>query len=208
MQTYVSNSPASIISYQNELVKTGQITRLGRMKMISIGPNAGCEPNALDPIMAKWGRLMQLRDRALPIAQSPDGSMILVCAPLVDPMSGYVKLPDLPDPTWKPPSFTREEVIDSKLRDPAKDIPRMIPQNLRDRAEGFLEGTTFLVFSPVLSISFQPEQNGQMLGTFWAVNCTHNPADRTDPTLLIDEKTGETHFYGGLYDIVRAVGEN
>ena len=89
-----------------------------------------------------------------------------------------------------------------------KDTPRLIPQDLRDRAEGFLEGTNFYVFSPVLSISFQPEVNNELLGTFWAVNCSYNPADQTHPTLLIDAKTGKTHFFGGLYDVVRAIGEN
>lgn len=221
-ETQMSSTPADLLKYQSELVRTGNYFSLGRMKMISIAPNAGCPPRPeWDPIMQKWGRLIQFRDQMLPIAQSPDRSMILVCAPLID-LNGYVKLPDLPDPTWSPAPYTEEEIHGKKLIDKVsnkpyyvpverpreKDTPRMIPQDLRARAEGFLDGTNFYVFSPVLSIAFQPEENQKMLGTFWAINCKHNPADRTDPSLLIDAKTGATHFFGGLYEIVRAAGEN
>jgi hypothetical protein len=217
----LTNTPADILKYQNDLVRTGNYHPLGRMRIISIAPNAGCpDLPTWDPIMKKWGRLIQLRDRVLPIAQSPDRSMILVTAPLSD-SQGRVRLPDLPDPTWVAAPWTEEEVHGKQIADPKtgklisvpverpieKDTPRFIEQKLSDRAEGYLENTDFYVFSPVLSIAFQPEHNQEMLGTFWAVNCSYNPADRTHPALLINAKTGETHFFGGLYDVVRAAGE-
>jgi hypothetical protein len=213
-------TPADLIAHQNDLVRTGQCIPLGRMKMIAIGPNAACPPRPTwDTFMQKWGRLIQFRDQELPIAQY--AGMILVTAPLVS-RDGFVKLPDLPDPTWRSAPWTEEELHGKQMIHPEtnkpysvpvprpveKDTPRMLPQDLRARAEGFLEGTNFYVFSPVLSISFQPEENQKMLGTFWAVNCTPNPADGTSPTLLVDAQTGETHFFGGLYEIVRAAGEN
>lgn len=212
------STPADVLKYQNDLVRTGQFLPLGRMKMIAIAPNAGCPPlPSWDPIMQKWGRLMQFREQVLPIGQSLDRSMILVCAPLMD-RAGRVALPDLPDPSWRAPNFTPEEIEGvekigphgEKYREPVASsnrMPRTIPQDLRQRAEGFLDGTDFYVFSPVLSISFQPEVNHEMLGTFWAIECKYNPADRTHPALLINAKTGETHFFGGLYDVVKAVGE-
>lgn len=215
-------TPEDILKYQNDLVRTGKAQPLGRMKMISIGPNDQCPAlPTWDPIMKKFGRLIQLRDMSVPIAMSPDRSMILVPAPLLD-RQGRVRLPDLPDPTWRPEDFTEEEVIGREVidkatgkptriqvpRDPAKDTPRMVEQSLRARADGYMTNSNFYVFSPVLSIAFQPEENGRMLGTYWAVECNYNPADRTHPALLIDAKTGETHFFGGLYNIVRAAGEN
>ena len=147
--------------------------------------------------------------------------MILVTAPLMN-REGRVALPDLPDPEWRAAPFTDEEICGREMIHPEtgkpyrvpverpreKDTPRTIEQSLRARAEGFLEGTNYYVFSPVRSISFQPEVDQQMLGTFWAIDCKYNPADRTHPTLLVDAKTGETHFFGGLYDVVRAAGEN
>lgn len=218
LSTTITNSPDDILKYQNDHVRTNKCFPLGRVKMISIGPNIKCPINPDDPIMAKWGRLMQLRDRPLPISQSLDRSMILVNAPLLD-ADGRVALPDVPDPTWVRAPLTDEELYGKEMvhketnkpyrvtvkRDPALDRPGMCEQGLRARAEGFLFGTRFYAFSPVLSIAFQPYED---LGTFWAVDCRYNEADRTHATLLIEAQTGEVHFFGGLYDIVRASGEN
>lgn len=208
--TPVISTPVDILKYQNELIRTRAYEPLGRMKMISIGPNDKCPPlPTWNPVMKKWGRLMQLRTKesSLPIAQSLDRSQILVTAWLRD-KDGKVKLPDVGLPDWKAPSWTNEEATGETPRDPQKDMCPMVPQSLRDRADGLWETSDFYVFSPVLSISFQPEHNGVMLGTFWAIECKHNPADDTYPSLMINGKTGETHFHGGLYNIVRATGEN
>lgn len=208
--TPVISTPADILKYQNELIRTRAYEPLGRMKMISIGPNDKCPPlPTWDPVMKKWGRLMQLRSKesSLPIAQSLDRSMILVTGWLRD-KEGKVKLPDIGVPDWKPRNFTPEEATGEVKRPAEADQCPMIPQSLRDRSEGLWETSNFYVFSPVLSISFQPEQNGVMLGTFWAIDCKVNPADGTYPALMIDWKTGEMHFHGGLYSIVRASGEN
>ena len=140
--------------------------------------------------------------------------MLLVPALLVD-RAGRVSLPDLPDPNWIAPAPTKEEiegiekvntVTGQKYREFPKDSPRanvrMIPQRLEDRAEGRLEKTNFLVFSPVLRITFQPEINKRMVGDAWVIECKYNNADQTHMALLVDQQTGETHFYGGAYEIV------
>jgi len=204
----VISTPADILKYQNELIRTHQFEPLGKMKLISIGPNDKCRPNSTwDPVMRKYGRMIQFRGSSLPIAQSLDRSMILVTGWLRD-KDGKVKLPDIGMPDWKPRDFTPEEVTGVVKRPAEADQCPMIPQKLVDRTEGLWENSDFYVFSPVLSISFQPEQNGVMLGTFWAIDCKPNPADGTYPALMINWKTGETHFHGGLYSIVRATGEN
>lgn len=219
--TTMQMSPADILKYQNDLVRTGKFEPLGKMQKIAIGPNAAWAPRGDDPIMAKIGRFIELRDRPLPIAQSPDRSMLLLLAPLVDP-AGYVTLPDLPNPTWTPPNPTKEEIEGIKVmkkgpdgkmhetREFPKDSPRlnvpMIKQNLVDRAEGYLEGTNFLVFSPVERITFQPEISHRMVGDAWLIVGKPDPATHTKLTLLIDQKTGEMHFFGGRYEIIGSSG--
>lgn len=82
----------------------------------------------------------------------------------------------------------------------------MIKQDLAARAEGYLEGTDFLVFSPVVGITFQPELQNRMVGDAWLVRMFHDPITKTDPTLLVDARTGEVHFYGGRFEIIGSSG--
>jgi hypothetical protein len=211
-------TPADILRYQNDLVRTGKYLPLGRMQKISIGPTQTFTPPASDPYIRKFGRLIDLRNRFLPIAQSPDRMMILVTAPLVG-RDNRVSLPDVPDPDWAPGAWTREELEGrevekngARIRMPVerpleKDTARMIPQRLEDRTNEILEGTNFLVFAPVINVAFQPEIENRLVGTAWTIQCGFNPADRTHTSLLIDRATGETHFFGGLYDIAGPEGE-
>jgi hypothetical protein len=248
----LTRTPADILKYQSELVRTGKSFPLGRMQKISIGPAAGYVAPPADPYIRKFGRLIDLRDRFLPIAQSPDKSMILVTAPLVD-RNNRVQLPDVPDPDWTPAGYTGEELeraaqgqeitlamaeraiaeaqaagntrevakwraaaqnvrdgfkVSMPVERPIeKDLARMIPQRLEDRTNEILEGTQFLVFSPVINVAFQPEIERRLVGTAWTLQFGYNPADGTHPSLLIDRQTGETHFFGGLYDIFGPSGE-
>ena len=211
-------TPADILKYQNDLIRTGQALPLGTMRQIAIGPTDGYTPPANDVFIAKYGRLIDFRDQPMMIGQSPDRGMILVMSPMVR-RDGYVGLPDVPVPDWVAPPKSEEEitgrVVDRKtgrrepvFGNPARYTPPMIPQRLRDRTNEKLEGTNFLVFSPVEKITFRPEHHGETLGTVWLVDCYPNPVDHTHATLLVDELTGETHFFGGLFDIKRAVGES
>lgn len=220
IETIHSASPADYLKYQNELVQKGQYLPLGKVKIISIGPNEKCPPrDDWDPILKKYGRMMQFRDQAFPIAQAMDLRMVLATAPLVD-KNGRVALPPIGLPDFVPAPYTDEEKFGKLMRDSSgneyrmpverpreKDLPPLIPQDLHDRADGYLAGTEFYSFCPVERINIQPEVANQMWGTFWNVVCRTNPADGTKPTLLIHAKTGETHFYGGLYEIERAIGE-
>ena len=239
----LSMTPADILKYQSDLVRTGKYISLGRMQKIAIGPTAGYIPPPADPYIRKFGRLIDLRDQFLPIAQSPDRMMLVVPAPLVNRASGRVQLPDVPDPGWTPAAITKQEqegqeitesVAEARLKECEdkgdlrtaamwrsaldsvkagrqvrmpydrpieKDLARMIPQRLEDRTNELLEGTNFLVFSPVLSVTFQPEIDKRLVADAWIITFGHNPTDRTDASLLVDRHTGETHFFGGLYDI-------
>lgn len=235
-------SPVDILRYQNELVRTGNYEPLGRMQKIAIEPADGWTPPPNDPVIAKFGRLIDLRDRFLPIAQSRDKSMILVTAPLVG-RDGRVGLPDVPDPGWTPAAITREELegqditlsfAESRLAEARekgdlraaaqwsaaaenvrngfqvrmpferaieKDTASMRPQRLEDRTVKMLEGTNFMVFQPLINLAFQPEIEKRLVGTAWTIQFAFNSADNTHPALLVDRQTGETHFFGGIYDI-------
>jgi hypothetical protein len=218
----LTGTPADLIGYQSELVRTKNCLPLGRMNKIAIGPSADWTPNLADPFIAKFGRLIDLRNRFLPIASSPDRSMLLITAPLlvrsIETNAVAVGLPDVPDPTGRAVPWSDDEVCGRVDRDPAKDRPRMIPQRLEDRAEcpngrlGTLEGTNFLVFQPVLRIVYQPEimEDGvsKLQAAMWTINCIDefggllvDEAGRS-ACLIIDPKTGEAHFIGGQYNIV------
>jgi hypothetical protein len=221
---------ADLVRYHRELVRTQKNFALGRMKTIAIGPSRDWRPPAGDPYIAKYGRLIELRDRMLPIAQSGDSSdsQILVTNALRDER-GQVKLPDLPDPDWQRPALLREEIEGGKAvetivegrkvthyvpieRDPARDRPPMIPQRLTDRCEqaggepAVIEGTNFLLFQPVLRIVYQPEIANRLIGSAWNLDFTPDLEGKS-ATLLVDYKTGEMFFLYGRHDIFSAMGE-
>lgn len=230
MGATLTMTPADILKYQSDLVRTGKCLPLGRMNKIAIGPSDDFRQAPADAFIAKYGRLIDFRDRFLPISQSLDHGMILVTAPMLG-RDGRVGLPDVPDPAWMAPPRSKEEIEgiervhnghkyrvspgdkDPYTREivPGLDSSRyqaqMLPQRLEDRTDVLLEGTNFLVFSPVLYITFQPELAGELAGTVWTIDCLPNPADRTLMTLLVDRQTGETHFFGGRFDI-RMPGED
>jgi len=212
--TTATISTADILKFQAECVRTGNLEPLGRMQKIAIGPNGQYIAPQNDPIIAKVGRFIELRDRPLPLGQTRDRSMLLVPGLLLT-KDNRVELPDLPDPNWTPPPPTKEEiegveVVDTvtgkKTRvfptDSPRAHPHMLPQRLIDRAEGRLEKTNFLVFSPVVGITFQPEIANRLVGDAWLINCKFNPADRTHMALLVDQQTGAVHFFGGMYEII------
>jgi hypothetical protein len=222
------NSIADILQYQAECVRTGNFHPIGRMQKIAIGPSANWQGSS-DPHISRFGRMIDLRDRMLPIAQAPIDKMILVCAPLRDAdEKGQPRLPDLPDPAWTPPVLSREEIegrdeqviVDGKsvtkrvLVEPdlAKVRAPMMPQRLTDRCEIYdgrpaeLTGTNFLIFQPVLRVTFQPELENRLVGTAWTLEFTPDRAGQSC-AFLVDHKTGECRFLYGAYDILTPAGE-
>jgi hypothetical protein len=215
--TTLTGTPADLIGYQRELIRTKQFRPIGRIKMMQFdAASADWLAPEGDPFIAKFGRLMDFRRNFLPLAESLDGTLLLPTAPmLVRDASGVrVGLPDVPDPDWKPDLWTPEESRGEVKRDPAKDKARMIPQRLEDRAEkpggrlGVLEGTNFLVFQPLVEIMFQAEILGQMVPGLQKIRAypdtTETPARHM--CLLVDPKTGETLFFGGRYELESGVG--
>lgn len=192
---------ADELNYQNNLIRTGQMEFIGTIVNIAIGDDADYERPVGDPIIDRWGRLMQFGSLALPLAQSLDHSGLLVPGALRRP-DGVVDLPDWKDPAWKCADWTKEESEGRVIRDPAKDMAPLIPQRLVDRTSRLLENSNFMVFQPVLYIVVRPELDGQILATFWKIICGPRHSDGTQMSFLVDRKTGESHFFGGRYEIV------
>jgi len=200
-------TPADLITYQRELVRTRNYLPLGRINKIAIAPSKSWVPLPNDPVIARWGRFMDLRSQWLPLAKSREGSLLVVPAPMMD-RRGNIGLPDVPDPSWRPRPWTDEEISGKVHRPMEEDMARMVPQRLEDRAErgangglGKLEGSNFLVFQPVISILFQPERDAQLQAQMWEIQAGHDSVTRTDMALLVDPQTGETLFFGGRWDI-------
>src|ERR1700739_957893 len=105
-------TPADILKFQNNLIPTVQCLPIGPLSRIAIGPNGNYKPPVGDPIIEKYGRMIDLRGNFLPIAQTKDRSMVLITAPLID-RPGGVALPDLPDATWTPEPWGKDEVDES-----------------------------------------------------------------------------------------------
>jgi hypothetical protein len=200
------NTDADLIQYQRDLVRTQNCFPLGRALKIAIGPSDHWRPPQMDPYVAKYGRLLELRGNPLPIAQQA-GQMLVMAALFAD---GRVGLPDIPDPDWTPPQWTEEEVTGKVPRDRAKDKPAMLTQRLTDRCEmvdgspAVMHGTDFLVFQPVISVTFQPELNKEMVPEVWIAE--FRPLAGRHCALLVDHKTGESFFFGGTFEIKRPAG--
>ncbi|HVB99885.1 MAG TPA: hypothetical protein VNJ12_11220 [Candidatus Dormibacteraeota bacterium] len=206
MASTATQTWADVLRWRDDLVRTGQYLPLGRMQKISIGSSAGYVPPAADPYITQFGRLIDLREKQLPIAQSPDRSQLLVTAPLPVGPGGTPVLPDLPDPTWKAGSWTREEIEGKVARPVEKDQLRKIPQRLEDRTQERLQGTNILVFQPLIRLTFQPERDKQLLSRVWIIEFRPDPVG-VHGAMLVDMKTGWIHFLGGLIDIATAQGE-
>jgi hypothetical protein len=194
-------SAADELSYQNQLVRTGQTEYLGTIVSIAIGDDAEYKRPMGDPLIDRWGRLMQFGNLALPVAQSLDRSTLLVPGALRR-ADGAVDLPDWKDPNWRSADWTKEESEGRVVRDPKKDQAPLIPQRLVDRTSSLLENSNFMVFQPVLYVVVHPELDGMVLSTFWKIICGPRHSDGRQMSFLVDRTTGEAHFFGGRYEIV------
>ena len=158
----MTGTPADLLKYQANLVRTGRFEPLGRMMKLSIGDSADYRPPQGDNFLQRFGRFMDFRRCMLPIALSLDNSQLLVTASLLRaqcpkcqtqfPSGGagahvcpqclqsfatspVADLPDVPDPLWTPADWTPEEVQGIVKPDAAKIHPPLIAQRLTDRCE-------------------------------------------------------------------------
>src|SRR5258708_18059139 len=117
--TTLTMTPADLLKYRDELVRTGKFFPLGRMRTIAVGPCDTYTPPPNDPIISGWGpqpqrnargRMLDFSGQWLPIGQAEDKSMILVTSTMVR-ADGYIGLPDLVDPMWRAADYSPEEAM-------------------------------------------------------------------------------------------------
>lgn len=199
---------ADILKYQNDCVRTKKFVHLGGIQRIVLEDTAD-SGRASESVTSTMGRVLEFFDNWLPIGQveAPGFNSFLLPETPVKKKDGYVGLPDIPDPGWVPTAGRQLEMIDDP-RNPGKQMwsgkstfekPPMIAQPLRQNARGKLSGTNFIVFEAVSQILIKPEGLNEM----WLLHCGKNPVDDTHMVFLVDETTGEAHFYGGRYVISR-----
>lgn len=201
MKTEITNSPASILAWQKERINTSDYEMIGRVWVIVLEasrdaavPQASIA-NTQGTRLEFYGNDRRGHSLMPRIAQTRDRSMLLLLDPIVRP-DGAVGLPDIPDPEWVPEIPTEEEVTGDFKPKPTP----MLRQDLAQRARGQLKGTRFLVFGPVAQVLIRPE--GVAEG--WLAECTGDGATGKVMELLIDQDTGQAHFFGGRYRIDRA----
>lgn len=201
MKTEITNSPASILAWQKERIDTSDYEMIGRVWVIVLEasrdaavPQASIA-NTQGTRLEFYGNDRRGHSLMPRIAQTRDRSMLLLLDPIVRP-DGAVGLPDIPDPEWVPEIPTEEEVTGDFKPKPTP----MLRQDLAQRARGQLKGTRFLVFGPVAQVLIRPE--GVAEG--WLAECTGDGATGKVMELLIDQDTGQAHFFGGRYRIDRA----
>lgn len=170
------------------------------------------------------GRMLDFSGQWLPFGIAEDKAMLVVTATMIR-KDGFVGLPDLVDPLWRAADYTPEESanpdcdtdcrkqwditlkgekvahVHIQLR-AGKDTPRLLPQRLEDRTNDRLQGSNFLVFQPVLRVTYQPEElkTGDQHGfkpAEWKIEFRPDIGG-VHAAFLVDPTNGECHFFGGV----------
>lgn len=189
--------PADILAFQNQLIKTGQNQFIGAIwKIVFEASRDSAVPDR--SITDNMGVVFDFYEKKSR-PQIAQGGGMLLCTTPIKRSDGYVGLPDIPDPSYVPRVPTEKEMLSGTWR---PEGPRMVKQKFSERNSGKLRGTNFWIFEVVSQILVLPEG----LAEGWLIECAANPADGTTMCLLVHEKTGEAHFYGGLWHIARPGG--
>jgi hypothetical protein len=191
------SNPADILALQNQLIRTGQNQFIGSIwKIVFEASRDSAVPNK--SVTDNMGVVFDFYGKASQPKLAQAGGMLLVMS-AIKRHDGYVGLPDIPDPAYVPQVPTEKEMAEATWR---PEGPRMVKQKFSERCAGKLRGTNYLIFETVAQILVLPEG----LAEGWIIECGGNPADGTHMCLLVDEKTGEAHFYGGHWHITRPGG--
>jgi hypothetical protein len=200
-----------VLKFQNDCLRTRNYEAIGRIQRIVFEVTSGMyippelaedlKSDPMGPCIEFFGQ-----ENWLPIAQvkaAGQQDFLLPLAP-VKRSDGYIGFPDKPDRHWVPTTGPEtKKITDPKTGEVSykmvHEAPRMLKQDLRNFSTGILRGTNFIVYERVAQILVKPTG----LAEGWILNCRENPADQTHMTFLLDHKTGQSHFYGGQYEITR-----
>lgn len=195
--------PFEIFKWQNDVIRMKQAEFIGKIMKIVVEASLGAavpgqtETNTEGVALDFYGQFLALGQCA--------GELIIL-SPIIRNSDGRVGLPDKPDPAWVPRQGHWSDEDDDPNFDLSKDNPkgkfiqdkpRMIPQTLRTRGAKKLKGTDYLVIEPVHQILVILD--GMPEGVI--IQCGLDPATGTHKALVVNEATGEAHFYGGRHII-------
>jgi len=231
-----SSSAADVIAWQKERMNAGAFEVLGKIWMISLEASKDAQVPGKPVANVLGTRIEFYNEMGGPdvvgprLAQTGAKGALLILDPIVR-QDGVMGLPDIPDPTWKPPIPTPSQISYQPPSRP-KNAPKnwrppkppdtyvptrapMIPQHLIDRGDGFggrargqirAGASTYLVCGPVAQIVVRPmDQQNRILPNGLIFKCLpSSPIAGVQGTLmelLIDSVTGEAFFYGGRFEI-------
>lgn len=210
--------PADVIAWQHDCIRAGQFQVLGKIWMINLEASAGAQVPGKNVASLLGTRIEFYNEFGGPevvgpmIAQTGPKGSLLILDPIVRP-DGIVGLPDIPDPTWKPPIPTKRQITSKNPFVPPK--APMIPQHLIDRGDGHggrargqirAGASTYLVCGPVVQIVVRPmDSNNVVQPNAMILKCLPSTAlpgaNATTMDLLIDSATGEAFLYGGRFEV-------
>jgi hypothetical protein len=223
-----TNSVATELNWRSDLMKDKrnyqQIGHIWKIVLESAAGNAGPRNSVAQTVgltLDWYGYENVNGQNKLPrIAQDTGRNVLLMLDP-VKRIDGKVGLPDIPDPEWTPalvkdsdiawtPKRNRMGKIIPGQKPPAYEPQRapFISQSLYERARGRMKETNYLVFGPIAQILVRPVKDEPEGVTFlgsegWILKCRADVAGK-HLELLVDERTGESFFYGGQFEIWRA----
>lgn len=190
---------ATVFSFEEALklhrgfVERMQYRRLGKMIKIVLGEVPSGVPLNLSPEeIAREGRTLDWFDEGPLLGLSPGDVDLLLLSPVFP-------LPDKPDPTWKAPLTTQEEIEKAvtsggKWAPPKAPLVKQLPEA---RGARKVKGANILLFEPVHQILFRPEG----VNVFGEIAAMPDPGSATLLTFAWNFDDGRGYFYGGRFRI-------
>lgn len=208
-----SSSPADVIFWQGECIRSGAFQILGKIWMIALEAAAGAHVPGKSVADRLGSRIEFYNSLGGPdvigprIAQTGPKGNLLILDPFVRD-DGTVGLPDIPDPTWAPPIPTEKQLTGIKAYVQPK--APMIPQHFVDHKDGYggrargqirAGSTVYLVCGPVSQMVIRPiDEQNRILPNGLILKAL--PWNGTQMELLVNPQNGESFLYGGRFEII------
>ena len=186
-------SVEELMKLHRGFIDRAQFRRLGRMIAIVLGPVPKDVPLQLAPEeIAREGRRLDWFGQGPLLALSPADVDLLVVSPVYP-------LPDKPDPTWKAPISSQQEIDRAvsqfgKWTRPSAPFVKQLPEH---RGARRIVGTNILLFEPVHQVLFRPEG----VNVFGCIEAMTDPGSATVMTFVWNFDDGRGYFYGGRFRV-------
>jgi len=190
-----STSAEDILKRQRAAIAKGRFMVAGRIMAIKFDRDGDAREFApgtpdISKLTLEWNR------KTYPVlAFNSELGMLL---PL-----GLPALPDIPDPSWKPPTIASPHGNGDLIADPDARAP-MISQSYSEHASGrfevgWMKKITYLVFQPILQIAYIAAAPADKKSSFKIVTGLRNDQDDRYPMLLYNPASQHAYFLGGRW---------